>query len=81
MTALIQRVLFQCSISFLIVEHDTLVIMNILDKILDKIMVRNFGRKNAEGMPVQLQGNEAVVAVIAVIAAYLGTSHGVAVAN
>ena len=71
MKALAQRVPFQCGISFLIVKHVIPVVMNISDK----IMVRDFGLKIAEGMPVQLQANEAVAA------AYLGMSHGVAVAS
>lgn len=71
MTALTQRVLFKCGISFLIVKHGIPAVMNISDK----IMVRHFGRKIAGGMPVQLQADEAVVA------AYLGISHGVAVAS
>ena len=87
MTALIQRLVFQCSISFLIVKHDNLVVMNILnkilDKILDKIRVRNFGQKIAEGMHMQVKANEAVLAVLAVLAvveAYLETSYGAPVA-
>lgn len=70
MTALIQRVRSQYRMSFLIVEHDIPVIMNISDK----IVVLDFGRKIAEGTPTQVQANEAV------IAAYLGTNHGVVVA-
>ena len=65
MTALIQRVRERFGMSFLIVEHDIPVIMDISDK----IVVLDFGRKIAEGTPHQVQANEAV------IAAYLGTDH------
>ncbi len=66
MTALIQRARAQFGMSFLIVEHDIPVIMDISDK----IVVLDFGRKIAEGTPEQVQANEAV------IAAYLGTDEG-----
>jgi branched-chain amino acid transport system ATP-binding protein len=66
MTALIRRVREQYGMSFLIVEHDIPVIMDISDK----IVVLDFGRKIAEGTPSEVQANEAV------IAAYLGTEHG-----
>ena len=65
MTELIQRVRQQYAMSFLIVEHDIPVIMDISDK----IVVLDFGRKIAQGTPHQVQANEAV------IAAYLGTDH------
>jgi branched-chain amino acid transport system ATP-binding protein len=65
MTALIKRVQAQFNMSFLIVEHDIPVIMDISDQ----IVVLDFGRKIAEGTPTQVQTNEAV------IAAYLGTEH------
>ena len=63
MTALIQRVRAEFGMSFLIVEHDIPVIMDISDK----IVVLDFGRKIAEGTPHEVQANKAV------IAAYLGT--------
>ena len=66
MTELIQRVRQQYAMSFLIVEHDIPVIMDISDK----IVVLDFGRKIADGTAEEVQANEAV------IAAYLGTdSH------
>lgn len=66
MTTLIQRVREKFGMSFLIVEHDIPVIMDISDK----IVVLDFGRKIAEGTPHEIQSNEVV------IAAYLGTEHG-----
>ncbi len=66
MTALIQRARSQFGMSFLIVEHDIPVIMDISDK----IVVLDFGRKIAEGTPEQVQANATV------IAAYLGTDEG-----
>ena len=65
MSALIQRVRAQYGITFLLVEHDIPVIMDISDK----IVVLDFGRKIAEGSPSEVQNNAAV------IAAYLGTQH------
>ncbi|MDM0069995.1 ABC transporter ATP-binding protein [Variovorax sp. J31P207] len=63
MTDLIQRVRMKYGMSFLIVEHDIPVIMDISNKII----VLDFGRKIAEGTPPEVQANEAV------IAAYLGS--------
>jgi branched-chain amino acid transport system ATP-binding protein len=65
MTALIQRARQEFNMSFLIVEHDIPVIMDISDK----IVVLDFGRKIAEGTPPQVQANETV------IAAYLGSDQ------
>ena len=68
MTELIQRVRQKYGMSFLIVEHDIPVIMDISDK----IVVLDFGRKIADGTPQVVRADEAV------IAAYLGTDHNAA---
>ena len=65
MTQLIQRVRAHYDATFLIVEHDVPVIMNISDK----IVVLDFGRKIAEGSAYEVQNNPQV------IAAYLGNEH------
>ena len=58
MTALIRRVRHELGMTFMIVEHDIPVIMDISDK----IVVLDFGRKIAEGPPREVQANPAVVA-------------------
>ncbi len=63
MIALIRRVRSERGVSFMLVEHDVPVIMDVSDK----VVVLDFGKKIAEGTPSEVQANEAV------IAAYLGT--------
>jgi branched-chain amino acid transport system ATP-binding protein len=58
MSALIQKVRESMSISFLIVEHDIPVVMDLSDK----IVVLDFGQKIAEGKPQDIQNNPAVIA-------------------
>ena len=63
--ALIRRVRDERRVTVLLVEHH----MNLVMSVSDKVVALDFGRKIAEGTPVEVQRNEDV------IRAYLGTTR------
>jgi sulfate-transporting ATPase len=66
LTSLIRQLADKWGIGVLLVEHD----MNVIMQSCERIVVIDFGRRIAEGTPEQIQRDPAV------IAAYLGHSHG-----
>ena len=56
-------------VTILIVEHDMRFVMSLVDR----VVVLNFGRKIADGLPENVRANDAV------LKAYLGTAHEIAV--
>jgi branched-chain amino acid transport system ATP-binding protein len=59
------RKLVKHGVTVCLVEHK----MNMIMKLADRIMVLNYGKKIAEGTPVEIRANPAV------IDAYLGSEH------